>query len=663
MRHNPVIRQSGGSPHSERSSRRNRRLNASLIPLAVALSLTAGCAWFTEDHYLAHREPGAEHYLTQATQIEYPDVSTSTPHEAYAVDPRRLRNPTEDEIWDLPLEQAIQLALANSQIIKSSGAFLSPGNPLLMNPEAVASVYDPAIQETGVLFGNRGVEAALSEFDAQFTTNMIWGRNEAIANNQFNSGGLAPGSTLVEDSALFSTSISKRFATGGQLALIHDWDYSWNNSPGRLFSSVYEGSVRAELRQPLLAGGGVEYTRVAGPISQSIQGVTGVGQGVLIARIDGDIALADFELAVSRLLRDVEQTYWRLSQAYQTYHSEVVARNEAEQVWDNVTLRAEVQAPGGGAADVARAAEHYYQSRIRTETALDTLYALEAELRRLLGLAVNDGLVIRPANVPLTAEIVHDWNIALADAFSRRPELRRQKWAIKSLDLQLKAAESLTRPRLDFVSGYRVNGFGDDLYGDPDEGLGLGNLGSAYHRLTAGDQTGWNLGFEFSVPIGQRFAHAQVRNFELRLIKAQAALRAQEIEISHELAAAFRDLDRTYLAMENQRRRKIAAERRYLALRAEYEAEPERVSLDDVLRARDILSQTEIALHTSVSDYNIAQSDMYYRSGRLLDYDNVWLHEGPWDAEASKDVERHARARANALPGIGLRNDLEPLTE
>ena len=633
------------------------------VTVAVVLSLSAGCAWFTEDHYLAQRTPGAEHYLTQATEVSYPDSDTSTPHQAYAADPRRLRNPTEDEIWDLPLQQALHLALSNSEIIKSSGAFLSPGNPLLASPEMVASIYDPAIQETGVLFGRRGVEAALAEFDAQFTTNMIWGRNEAISNNTFNSGGLAPGSTLVEDSAGFSTSIQKRFATGGQFAVTHDWDYSWNNSPTRLFPSLYEGSVRAELRQPLLAGGGVGYTRIAGPVSQSIQGVTGVGQGVVIARIDGDIAIADFEIAVSRLLRDVEQTYWRLAQAYQTYHSEVVARNEAESVWENVTMRAEVQAPGGGAADVARAAEHYYQSRIRAETALDSLYALEAELRRLMGLAVNDGAVIRPADVPYTGEIIHDWNIALADALSRRPELRRQKWSIKSLDLQLTAARSLTRPRLDFVSAYRVNAFGDDLYGDPNEGLGLGNLGSAYHRLTAGDQTGWNLGFEFSIPIGQRFAHAQVRNFELRLIKAQAALRAQEIEISHELAAAFRDLDRTFLAMENQQRRKIAAERRYTALQQEYQAEPERITLDDVLRARDTLSQVEIALHTSVSNYNIARADLYYRCGRLLDYDNVWLQEGAWDSEAYEDVEHHAQARANAIPGFGLKNDLESLTE
>ena len=34
------------------------------------------------------------------------------------------------------------------------------GSRILSQPEAAVSIYDPAIQESGVLFGNRGVESA-----------------------------------------------------------------------------------------------------------------------------------------------------------------------------------------------------------------------------------------------------------------------------------------------------------------------------------------------------------------------------------------------------------------------------------------------------------------------------------------------------------------------
>ena len=38
----------------------------------------------------------------------------------------------------------------------AAGSFNAPGNALMTNPNAVESVYDSAINETGVLFGGRG---------------------------------------------------------------------------------------------------------------------------------------------------------------------------------------------------------------------------------------------------------------------------------------------------------------------------------------------------------------------------------------------------------------------------------------------------------------------------------------------------------------------------
>ena len=128
-------------------------------------------------HYFG--EPRPAKYLNRATQIAYTDLEEPvSPDVDFATPPRRISDRREDEIWDLTLEQVVHTALLNSDIIRSSGQFLSPGNPLLNNPEFVPSVYDPAIQESGVLFGRRGVEAALSDFDTQFTTQLLYGRNE-----------------------------------------------------------------------------------------------------------------------------------------------------------------------------------------------------------------------------------------------------------------------------------------------------------------------------------------------------------------------------------------------------------------------------------------------------------------------------------------------------
>ena len=71
--------------------------------------------------------------------------------------------------------------------------------------------------------------------------------------------------------------------------------------------------------------------------------------------------------------------------------------------------------------------------------------------------------MIRPADEPITAELVPDWYSSLTEALTNRVELRRQKWNIKSLELQLRAARSLTRPRVDLVGSYGDNGYDTDL--------------------------------------------------------------------------------------------------------------------------------------------------------------------------------------------------------
>ena len=669
------------SRSSQRSCLHPWRWSCALtIGLSVWLT-AAGCRQAPlERTYLGEHRPAE--YVSQATEIKYPDVIQQTAAEvAFSTEPRRLRNRHQDEIWDLTLQEAIHIALSNNRIIRSAGTFLSPGNPLLANPGGVPTIYDPALQSTGTLFSSRGVEAALSEFDTQFSTSMIWGKNEAIQNNAFNAGGLTPGSSLNEDSADFTVGLAKRFGTGGQFGVSHQWNYTANNTPARLFPSVYEGNVRAQIRQPLLAGAGVDYTRIAGPISENIDGVTGVRQGVLIARINNDMALADFEVAVHTLLHDVEQMYWQLVLAYQSFHAQSAARDEVLELWRKVDIRLSSGAAGGGRLPEAELRESYLRLESATDTALDQVYAAEAQLRRLLALPVNDGRVIRPADDPVTAEILPDWVTSLSIALAQRPELRKQKWSIKSTQLQLEAAKNALLPRLDFVGSAQVNGFGDDLLGSRGDITG-NNLGNAYDRLLSGKNVGWNIGLEFSTPIGRRFAHTQARNLELELAKARTTLHQQEVEVSHELAAAFRDVDRTYLAMRSAYNRIDAALARVDAVLDR--SLPDDLTLDPLLRAREGQLQAELQYLTAVTDYNTALADLHFRAARTLEVNHVSLREGPWNTEAHADAARRFDARSHSrdaqwktdtvrpferdvpageilLPAIGFTGNAEPI--
>jgi outer membrane protein TolC len=615
--------------------------------IAVAGAVLAGCLHTGEKplHYLGETE--LKYYRDYVTDVDFSDTHQPTAEEVSVTDaPRRIRHPRQEEIWDLSLAEALHLALANNEIIRSSAQFLNPGNGLLLNPNGTPSVYDVGIQETGILFGGRGVEAALSDFDTTFTTSSVWGRNEVVQNNPL--FGLALGAERVDETAQFNSRLEKNFSYGANFAIVNNWNYVGNNIPSQLFPSVYQGLLQAEYRQPLWAARGPEYTRIAGPGGRVLQEITSVSQGVAIARINADITIADFEQTVHSLMKDTEDLYWDLYLAYRTYDAQIVARNSALRTWREVKVRRVEGLPEGGEADEAQARDNYFESRARAENALADIFAFETRLRRLLGLPVNDGRVLRPKDEPVTAEFLPDWHFSLAEALTRRVELRKQKWNIKSLELQLQAAKSLTNPRLDFVSRYGVNAFGDRLFGEQDnDDLTEQGLRSGFETLTQGNQTTWNLGFEFSMPLGFRQSRSQVRHFELRLAKARAALAAQELEISHELSNAFQSLDRWYSVAQTNFNRTRAAARRVQAFDAQFEAG--QTTLDLLLRAQISRAQAEIAYYQALVDYNKSIADLHFRKGTILELDNVHLAEGTWEPEAYQQALRRAWERSFAF--------------
>ncbi|MDZ4688289.1 MAG: TolC family protein [Planctomycetaceae bacterium] len=629
-----------------RWSKSIRWLNAILLSGAVA-----GCHTPKTLHYFGDADLG--YYKDRATAVEYAAVDQETPAEVvYSHKPRTVKDREQDEVWDLTLEEAMHTAIANNKMIRQR----SSQGQLLANPTNFPSVYDPALRASGFLFGNRGVEGALSDFDAQFSTSMMWGRNEQVSNSLFTSGTLPPGFESVTETAQFQSQLSKTIATGGNLALSHNWNYLGSNSPGLLFPSSYNGLVNLGYTQPLWAGAGVEFNRIAGPSRGGGFGaITGVNQGVTIARINEDISIADFESAVIAMTKDVEDLYWELYLSYRQFDAENANRDSALRSWREVKAKMEVGAAGGNAAAEAQARENYFDTRARVEVALGAIFRTENQFRRMLGLPVNDGRIIRPADDPLRAEYHLNWEMALSESLTRRVELRRQKWQVKSLELQRVAAENACNPQLNFVSNYNVNGFGNDLLQyDSDDGITAEGYDSAYSTLTRGDQTGWGLGLQFAMPIGLRTARAQLHNTELQLVKSRTALAAQELDISHDLAESIQNLDQAYMTAKTNFDRRVASERRVQATEAEYEAGVRDATLDLVLRAQASKAAAEIAYFTSLVNYNKAIVELNRQRGTLLDVNGISLAEGAWMPEANEEALRRAWARSFGKPNEKL---------
>ncbi|MCA9152551.1 MAG: TolC family protein, partial [Planctomycetales bacterium] len=572
-----------------------------------------------------------------ATQIEYPDacVQPASAIGEHPLRPHTVREPEPEEIWTVSLDQVVQLALANSQVMREIGG------RIVQSPQTMSSVYDPSLQVTNPLTGE---EAALSAFDAQLASGLFLSRDDRSFNNPLFAGAgfAAQAASLTTENGQFQTEVSKRAATGTYLALRNQTVRTSRNSSFELFPSYYETTFEAEFRQPLLRGAGIAFNRIAGPNTP-----VGSYNGIMVARVKTDIALADFERSVRSLVEDVQETYWLLYYAYRNLDARIAARDAALESWRNAKTKLDVG--DGNILDESLTREQYFQFQTQVADALsgvgtDTstsparvgVYTLERQLRLLIGIDVNDGRLIRPADEPTKAEIVFDWDQAVDQAMFRRVELRRQQWSIKQREMELLAARNRLLMNLDLVGLYRRRGFGDALFGERNR-----ENGSAFRDLYDGSLDGWQFGAQLSTPIGNRIGHAAVRNAELTLQRERALLREQERYVYAELSESFSELDRAYRQSRTNFNRVIAARQR-LTSEVLLNQEGEGL-LQFVLNAQSRLADAEAEYFRSLVDYNLAVAKVHFSQGTLLDYFGVTLTEGPWTEAAYQAGAKNSR--------------------
>lgn len=615
----------------------------------VGLVILTGCHP-TQPFYL-NSDGDLSHYLDVATDIEYPDVAQASLEEVdFARDPMTISHPDFDSLWDLSLEEAINITLQNSKVLRLVQ------DQLLLNPDSVSTIYDPALQETNpggysariqgrptelsgssrfapgsvVPTGQEGVEAALSEFDAVFSASASLNKGDQPATSSFFPN------DITSDTGRGQFQIAKHTAVGTNYYIRNVTNYSQSSQSRRLLPSQWDTNFEIEARHPLLRGSGTQVNRVP----------------VVLARIRTDVSLADFEGNVRDLINNTEQLYWNLYFAYRTLETAKEGRDSALRAWRTAAAKREAGGFGGERHNVAQAQEQYFAFRATTEEALCNLYDAETRLRFLMGLSATDGRLIRPIDEPTMARIDFQWCDIHAEALVRRVELRRQKWRIAQREQEMIFARNALLPSLDVVGLYRWLGVGDDLISANRTGAEFPDDGStAFEELTRGQYQEYGVGLEFQVPLGFRKELAGVRHAELQMARDRAVLEDMELNVSHQLTRAVQDLDCNYLLAQTNFNRRAAAKEQVDALQNLYDAGAEAGGrgggdvLDLLLDAQRRLAVAENAYYRSLVDYNLAIKTIHYNKGSLLEYNGVILAEGPWPQKAYHDALNLARQR------------------
>lgn len=625
-----------------------RGVTSVLRLMGMTTVVICGCLRHAVTPPPAERSIDKAHYQKLAKEIEYPDHAPVDDESLTSTaEPMSLTSPDSSGYCDMTLEEVMNLALANSSVLRDLGG------TVLRAPDVSRSKKDPSIIESDPRYG---IEAALAAFDANFTSNFSYEKNDRALNNIFFGGGTR---LFDQEFATLQTQVAKTAATGTKFALRNYTQYDANNAPGNAFPGAYTTWYDFEARQPLLKGAGTNFNRLAGPNAQP-----GYINGVLIARINSDISLADFELGVRNFASDVENAYWDLYFAYRDLDAKVSARDAALETWRRIHALYERGRRGGEAEKEAQAREQYFRFEEEAQNSLHGrlidgtrtfngstggtfrgtggIYVVERRLRLLAGLPINDGRLIRPADEPANAKVEFNWEATLVEGLTRRSELRRQKWQIKKREAELEANKNFLKPQLDLTGRYRFRGFGQDLF----PGNGSGPFNNATDDLLSGKFQEWQAGFELSFPIGFRQAYSAIRHAELQLARERVVLREQERAVVYDLSNAISESARAYALVETNLNRRMAAAEQVAAVETAYEND--NASLDSLLDAQRRLSDAQIAYYRSRVEYQLSVKNVQFERGTLLDYNEIYLSEGQWPNKAYDDAEVRESLKGDA---------------
>lgn len=614
-----------------------------------------------------HDRGDLNYYLDQATSVEYPDVEVASLDEVtQAPRPITVIDPDFNSYLDMTLEQCVSVAMQNSKVLRGygtpnlQGSNVAPGVDNLSNgPTAAGTLYNVAVRETEpgfigtpgqisnpasiltntALDVNQGVEAALADFDTQFTAGAFWSNSDEPRNTDPDSGFAGVGGDFInpvvfqQDSVNWQAEFAKKTANGTQLFFRNTNQWIENSNPlvadGGLqnLDSFYRTAIEVEVRQPLLRGRGAFIQRMP----------------IVISRIGTDQEIANLEAQLQNMVTNVEIRYWDLHCAYRNMEGAKEGRNSALETWRIVFDQFD-KGVDVNIQQVAQASEQYHFFDAQVISAYNNLLTAESDLRWLLGLASTDGRIIRPIDEPTSAPVEFDWCSTLDEALEYRPELRQQRWEVKKRQLAVAYSKNSLLPELDVTALYRWLGLGNrfatgetnpENFPDPSSG--------AFNDLYGGDFQEFSLGIDYRIPIGLRRELSNVRNAQLKLARDVARIEDMELDVTREVSEAIRALDANRRIMQSafSRWKDTQIEKDHFEEIIELGLE----TLDVALDAQRRKTQASGAFYTALCEYNKVIALIHRRKGTILAYNGIGFAEGPWAGKAYHDASEHARRR------------------
>ncbi|HEV3421318.1 MAG TPA: TolC family protein [Candidatus Acidoferrum sp.] len=561
------------------------------------------------------------------TRSPKPFPNLFAPYRSQYVDPGVLANsPRLEQLisngkMNLSLQDAIALALENSMDI-------------------VVQRYNPWMADTGVLkaraggisygtpagvFVSSSANLPFLSYDPLLSQILSFDNRKTPINNPFISGTgggtvTANPEALASHDAIYNSTYQQNFITGTSLTVA--WDNTRASSTAANFFNPYvQSSLTIGIQQQLLNGAGRFINR----------------RNIIIAENNRKIADLAFAQQAITTVTNTVNAYWELVFARANVGVEEQAVKVSEKLYNDNKKQLEIgtMAP----LDVTRAESELATDRQNLIVAQTTKLQDELVVKNFISkdpLASNlINVEIVPTDKPDSPASIQSTNFedAIKEAFSKRPDLQEQYVNLSNADVDVRATKNALLPTATLSAQYGSFGLaGNSLIGTPPVPHQDGFTASQ-NQIFHNQFPDYAVSLNLSVPLRNRAAQAD--NLHAQLVKRQLEAQVQQVKNN-----ALLDVRNTTIALEQGRAQVEAASKARELQRQTFEAEQKKYQLgastvyNVILTQRDYITAQGTELRALA---NLAESKANYERalGRTLEVNSVTI------AGAKKgDIER-----------------------
>ena len=457
---------------------------------------------------------------------------------------------------------------------------------------ALASNYQIKLDGYAPAISTAQIVQAEAAFDMAFFANVSRDNTDTPTPTALSSGD--------SDTTIVSGGISKLLATGAIVTLTQTMIR--NDSPGFAFSLLnpsWRQNFRAELRQPLLRGFGIDFNR-----SQ-----------INIAKNQRMIDAEAFRARVIDVLTRTEQAYWSLVAARRDVVISAELLAQARLTYQQIEARRQFDAYQTllyqSDSSVKAREFDYLDVKNRVRNTEDQLLNLLNDMEMPLS---ADAEII-PIDGPSLVEIVRDRFNAVKTALERRPEIIQARHLVDNARLRLGIAKNQALPQFDLIYRATLNGLG-------------ASSDQAFDQMSAANFIDHFVGIEFLWSFGERAERAGIRISALQESQAILAYKRALDDIITDCRVALRNVETNFEQLNPSYKAVIAASENLRSLQERQERKSP-AELNVILNAQSNLAAARRGLLQSAATYNTGIVDVERAKGTLLEYDNVVLAEEP----------------------------------